>query len=322
MIYLRDNPLLREPLKPEHVKQRLLGHWGAEPGPELRLHPPQPPDQQVRPRRDLPGRPRATARRACSAPVYLEGTYSEIYPNKSEDEEGMRRVLQGVLLPRRHRQPLHAGDARLHPRGRRAGLQRSRTPSAPPSTIRTCSSRWWSATAKPKPGRWPPPGTPTSSSTRSATARCCRSCISTATRSTTRRCWRASRHEELESLFSGYGWTPHFVEGDDPDVDAPGRWPRRWRTACWRSARIQQEARSSGKAARPRWPMIVLRSPKGWTGPKEVDGHKVEGFWRSHQVPLAGVHDEPGPPEAARRLAAQLQARGAVRRRRAARSRS
>ena len=82
--------------------------------------------------------------------------------------------------------------------------------------------------------------------------------------------------------------------------------------------RIQQEARASGTATRPRWPMIVLRSPKGWTGPKEVDGHKVEGFWRAHQVPLSGMHNNPAHLQAARRLAAQLQARGAVRRQRAA----
>src|SRR5258707_2153393 len=99
-------------------------------------------------------------------------------------------------------------------------------------------------------------------------------------------------HEELESLFKGYGWTPHFVEGSDPDT-MHQLMAATMEDCVLEIRRIQQEARKSGKASRPRWPMIVLRSPKGWTGPKEVDGHKVEGFWRAHQVPLAGVHENP-----------------------------
>ena len=99
-------------------------------------------------------------------------------------------------------------------------------------------------------------------------------------------------HEELEDLFKGYGWTPHFVEGEDVGLmhqEMAGT----LEDCVLEIRRIQQEARTSGKARRARWPMIVLRSPKGWTGPKDVDGHKVEGFWRAHQVPLAGVRENP-----------------------------
>jgi xylulose-5-phosphate/fructose-6-phosphate phosphoketolase len=99
-------------------------------------------------------------------------------------------------------------------------------------------------------------------------------------------------HEELENLFKGYGWTPHFVEGEDVDLmhqEMAGA----IEDCVQEVHRIQQETRASGKATRAYWPMIVLRSPKGWTGPKNVDGHKVEGFWRAHQVPLAGVPENP-----------------------------
>jgi xylulose-5-phosphate/fructose-6-phosphate phosphoketolase len=99
-------------------------------------------------------------------------------------------------------------------------------------------------------------------------------------------------HDELESLFTGYGWTPHFVEGDNPEV-MHQKMAATLEECVLEIRRIQDEARKSGKFERPRWPMIVLRSPKGWTGPKEVDGKKVEGYWRSHQVPLSGLHDNP-----------------------------
>src|SRR5678815_3331019 len=99
-------------------------------------------------------------------------------------------------------------------------------------------------------------------------------------------------HDELESLFVGYGWMPYFVEGSDP-ANMHQQMAATLEKCVLEIRRIQQEARASGKATRARWPMIILRSPKGWTGPKEVDGHKVEGFWRAHQVPLSGLHDNP-----------------------------
>ncbi len=99
-------------------------------------------------------------------------------------------------------------------------------------------------------------------------------------------------HEELENLFKGYGWTPHFVEGSDP-MDMHAKMAEVMERCVLEIRRLQQEARSSGNPTRPHWPMIILRSPKGWTGPKEVDGHKVEAFWRAHQVPLGGVIGNP-----------------------------
>src|SRR6185369_16193817 len=97
-------------------------------------------------------------------------------------------------------------------------------------------------------------------------------------------------HEELEALFRGYGYTPHFVEGDDPEK-MHRQMAATLDTVIAEIRGIQSEARGSGKAERPRWPMIVLRSPKGWTGPKLIKGHKAEGSWRSHQVPFSDVRD-------------------------------
>jgi xylulose-5-phosphate/fructose-6-phosphate phosphoketolase len=99
-------------------------------------------------------------------------------------------------------------------------------------------------------------------------------------------------HEELRDLLSGYGWKPHFVEGEDP-LPMHRRMAETMDRCLAEIQAIQQQARRGGAATRARWPMIVLRSPKGWTGPEQVDGHKVEGFWRAHQVPLSGVHDNP-----------------------------
>ena len=119
-------------------------------------------------------------------------------------------------------------------------------------------------------------------------------------------------HEELEALFRGYGYEPHFVEGSDP-----GEMHRKMAetldavTAAIRA--IQRRARESGEAERPRWPMIVLRTPKGWTGPKEIGGHKVEGSWRAHQVPFSDVRGDPKKLELLEVVAAELRARDPVR---------
>ena len=290
MIYLRDNPLLREPLKAEHVKKRLLGHWGASPGLSFAyVH-----LNRLIKKYDLdaiflagPGH----GAPGVLAPVYLEGAYSEVYPNKSEDVDGMRLFFKDFSLPRRHRQPLHAGDARLDPRGRRAGLQRVarvrrgvRQPG-PARHRRRRRRRIGDRAAgdvvaleqvpQPDPRRRGPadPAPQRLQDQQPDAAR------------------RISR-EELENLFKGYGWTPHFVEGDDP-LTMHQKMAATMEKCVLEIRRVQQEARASGKPTRPRWPMIILRTPKGWTGPKTVDGHKVEGFWRSHQVPLAGMHENP-----------------------------
>ena len=115
-------------------------------------------------------------------------------------------------------------------------------------------------------------------------------------------------HDELESFFRGYGWTPYFVEGSDHETMHQAM-AATIEHCVTEIRRIQQEARGSGHAERPRWPMIVLRSPKGWTAPLEVDGHKLEGFWRAHQVPMTDVKTESGSPAYIRDLDAQLQAR-------------
>ncbi len=120
-------------------------------------------------------------------------------------------------------------------------------------------------------------------------------------------------HEELESLFVGYGYKPYFVEGDDPDA-MHQLMAHTLDVALDEIAAIQKRARDGGPADRPRWPMIVLKTPKGWTGPKEVDGEKTEGSWRSHQVPFSELAEQARSPAGAGRVDAQLPSRGAVRR--------
>jgi xylulose-5-phosphate/fructose-6-phosphate phosphoketolase len=290
MIYLMDNPLLREPLRPEAIKNRLLGHWGSSPGLSfmyvhlnrlINAH------QQeaiflAGPGHGAPG---------VLAPVYLEGTYSEIYPDKSQDEEGMRRFFKQFSFP--------------------GGIGSHCTPETPGSIHEggelgySISHAFGAAFDNPSLLVAVAVGDGESETGPLATA------------------WHSNKflnpirdgavlpilhlngykinnptilsripREELESLMRGYGWVPHFVEGDDPMT--MHQQMAATLDQCLASIKeIQNEARSSGKATRTHWPMIVLRSPKGWTGPKEVDGHKVEGFWRAHQVPLAGVHENP-----------------------------
>jgi xylulose-5-phosphate/fructose-6-phosphate phosphoketolase len=290
MIYLRDNPLLREPLAAAHVKKRLLGHWGASPGLAFTyVHL----NRLIRkydldaiflagPGHGAPG---------VLAPVYLEGTYSEIYPNKGEDEEGMREFFKDFSFPGgigSHCTPETPGS--IH-EGGELGYSVSHAFGAAfdnPDLIVTvvvgdgeaetgALATSWHSTKFLHPirdGAVLPVlhlnGYKINNPTLLA---------------------RIS-HDELAKLFEGYGWTPHFVEGSDPAV-MHQQMAATLEACVLEIRRIQQEARASGKAVRPRWPMIVLRSPKGWTGPKEVDGRKVEGYWRSHQVPLAGIHENP-----------------------------
>ena len=124
----------------------------------------------------------------------------------------------------------------------------------------------------------------------------------TATRSRTPRC-SPNQPRGAEALFNGYGWTPHVVEGDEPLVMHQKMAATLEKCVSISAASSKRHAHS-GKPVRPRWPMIILRTPKGWTGPKSVDGHKVEGFWRSHQVPLAGMRENPAHLQATRRLVA------------------
>jgi xylulose-5-phosphate/fructose-6-phosphate phosphoketolase len=290
MIYLRANPLLREPLKPEHVKQRLLGHWGASPGLSFTyIH-----LNRLINKYDLdaiflagPGH----GAPGVLAPVYLEGAYSAIYPNKGEDEEGMLEFFKEFSVPGgigSHCTPETPGS--IH-EGGELGYSVSHAFGAAfdnPDLLVTVVVGDGEAETGPLATSWH--STKFLNPIRDGAVLPVLHLNGYKINNPT----LLSRisHEELENLFKGYGWTPHFVEGDDPDL-MHQKMAATMEECVLEIRRIQQEARASGQATRPRWPMIVLRSPKGWTGPKEVDGHKVEGFWRSHQVPLSGMHTNP-----------------------------
>jgi len=290
MIYLKDNPLLKEPLTEEHVKPRLLGHWGSSPGLSfLYVH-----LNRVIKKNDLdmiylagPGH----GAPGVLGPVYLEGTYSEVYPDKSEDEEGMQKFFKQFSFP--------------------GGIGSHCTPETPGSIheggeLGYCLSHAYGCA-------FDHPDLIVAAVIGDGEAET--GPLATA--------WHSNKflnpirdgavlpilhlngykianptilsrisHEELESLFRGYGYKPYFVEGSDPELmhqvmaatlDA----------AIQDIKNIQREARDTGVANRPFWPMIVLRSPKGWTGPASIDGKKTENFWRSHQVPLSGMHGNP-----------------------------
>jgi len=290
MIYLQDNPLLREPLQPEHIKNRLLGHWGSSPGLAfmythlnrlIRRH-----DQEAiflaGPGHGAPG---------VLGPVYLEGTYSEIYPAKGEDEEGLRRFFKQFSFPGgigSHCTPETPGS--IH-EGGELGYSLSHAFGAAfdnPDLLVAVAVGDGEAETGPLATAWHSNKflNPIRDGAVLPILHLNGYKINNPT------LLARISHEELEQLLRGYGWTPHFVEGDDP-MTMHRRMAETLEQCLAGIHAIQQDARSSGQARRGRWPMIVLRSPKGWTGPAEVDGHKVEGFWRAHQVPLAGIHDNP-----------------------------
>ncbi|MCG8427557.1 MAG: phosphoketolase family protein, partial [Chromatiales bacterium] len=290
MIYLKANPLLREPLKAEHVKTRLLGHWGASPGLSfmyvhlnrlIRQH-----DLNAifmaGPGHGAPG---------VLAPVYLEGSYSEIYPDKSEDEEGMRRFFKQFSFPGgvgSHCTPETPGS--IH-EGGELGYSISHAFGAAfdnPDLLVAVAVGDGEAETGPLATAWHSNKflNPIRDGAVLPILHLNGYKINNPTLLS-----RIS-HEELDQLFRGYGWTPHFVEGDDP-ATMHQTMAATMDVCLAEIQQIQNEARDTGTAERARWPMIILRTPKGWTGPKEVDGHKVEGFWRAHQVPLGGVQDNP-----------------------------
>jgi xylulose-5-phosphate/fructose-6-phosphate phosphoketolase len=290
MIYLRANPLLREPLKAEHVKRRLLGHWGASPGLSFAyVH-----LNRLITKYDLDAIFLAGSGHGAPgvlAPVYLEGVYSEIYPNKGEDADGMLELFKGFSFPGgigSHCTPETPGS--IH-EGGELGYSLSHGFGAAfdnPDLLVVTMVGDGEAETGPLATSWHSNKflNPIRDGAVLPILHLNGYKINNPTLLS-----RIS-HEELESLFRGYGWTPHFVEGHDPSV-MHQQMAATLEDCVLEIRRVQQEARASGKATRPRWPMIVLRSPKGWTGPREVDGHKVEGFWRSHQVPLSGMHDNP-----------------------------
>lgn len=290
MIYLQDNPLLKEPLKSEHIKKRLLGHWGASPALSFTyVH-----LNRLINRYDLnaifvagPGH----GAPGVLGPVYLEGTYSEIYPNKSEDIEGLQQFFKEFSFPGgigSHCTPETPGS--IH-EGGELGYSVSHAFGAAfdnPDLLVAVMVGDGEAETGPLATAWHSNKflNPVFDGAVLPILNLNGYKINNPTLLS-----RIS-HEELESLFQGYGWTPYFVEGSDPEA-MHQRMAAVMEQCVLEIRKIQATARAGGALVRPRWPMIVLRSPKGWTGPKEVDGHKVEGYWRAHQVPLSGVKDNP-----------------------------
>jgi xylulose-5-phosphate/fructose-6-phosphate phosphoketolase len=290
MIYLQNNPLLHEPLQPEHIKNRLLGHWGTSPGLSfIYTH-----INRVINKFDLnaiylagPGH----GAPGVLAPVYLEGSYSEIYTDKTEDLAGMRAFFRQFSFP--------------------GGIGSHCTPETPGSIHEggelgySVSHAYGAVLDNPDLIAVVVVGDGEAETGALATA------------------WHSNKfldprrdgvvlpilhlngykinnptilarisHQELENLFQGYGYTPHFVEGNDYDV--MHQTMAETLDRCIQEIhQFQSSARNDGDTTRPLYPMIVLRSPKGWTGPKEIDGHQLEGSWRSHQVPLKEVKHKP-----------------------------
>ena len=290
MIYLQENPLLREPLKPEHIKNRLLGHWGASPALSFvythlnRVIKSFDLDMifMAGPGHGAPG---------VLGPVYLEGSYTDIYPEKSLDEQGLQNLFKVFSFPGgigSHCTPETPGS--IH-EGGELGYVLSHAGGAAfdnPDLIVAAVVGDGEAETGPLATSWHINKflNPTRDGAVLPILNLNGYKINNPT------LLARITHEELEDLFKGYGYTPLFVEGSD----APSMHQAMAATLdhCIQQIKtIQHDARTSGTAARPRWPMIVLRTPKGWTAPAEVDGHKVEGFWRAHQVPLSGVKKNP-----------------------------
>jgi xylulose-5-phosphate/fructose-6-phosphate phosphoketolase len=290
MIYLRNNPLLREPLRPEHIKQRLLGHWGSDPGQSfIWVH-----LNRVIRKYGLnmmyiagPGH----GAPATLANGYLEGTYSEIYPDKSRDEDGMRKFFRQFSFPGgigSHCTPETPGS--IH-EGGELGYSLSHGFGAafdnPDLIVNVVVGDGESETG-PLATSWHSNKFLNPIRDGAVLPFLHLNGYKIANPTIPARIPR----EELELLLRGYGWKPYFVEGDDPA--AMHQEMAATLDRCVEEIqRIQRQARATGQFERPQWPMVVLRSPKGWTGPKEVDGHKVEGFWRAHQVPILQVRENP-----------------------------
>jgi xylulose-5-phosphate/fructose-6-phosphate phosphoketolase len=290
MIYLRENPLLKESLKPSDVKHRLLGHWGSSPGLSfIYIH-----LNRLIKKYDLdmiylagPGH----GAPGVLGPVYLEGTYSEIYPNISEDAEGMQKFFKQFSFPGgigSHCTPETPGS--IH-EGGELGYSLSHAYGSVfdnPDLISVCVVGDGEAETGALATAWHSNKflNPIRDGAVLPVLHLNGYKIANPT------ILSRISHEELEALFKGYGYKPYFVEGCDPAL-MHQKMADILETAISEIKAIQAEARSTGIAKRPLWPMIVLRSPKGWTGPTEVNGHKVEGFWRSHQVPMADVTTNP-----------------------------
>lgn len=290
-IYLQDNVLLREPLEPRHIKPRLLGHWGTSPALNLiyaHLN-------------DLIGRTGQEVLYvtgpghggpAIVANVYLEGTYSEIYPHVGQDESGLRRLARQFSTPGGI--PSHVSvttPGSIH-EGGELGYSLAHAFGAAfddPELLVACVVGDGEAETAPLEGAWK--GVRFLNPERDGAVLPILQ-LNEAKISGPTVLGRATG-QEIEHLLAGHGYEAHFVEGSDPD-SVHADFARTLATCHARIGEIQDAARSGeGNPGRPDWPAIVLRTPKGWTGPKEVDGVPVEGTFRAHQVPLRGVRENP-----------------------------
>nr|WP_210280192.1 phosphoketolase family protein [Methylorubrum thiocyanatum] len=291
-IYLLDNPLLREPLQPQHIKARLLGHWGTTPGLNfIYVH-----LNRLIKARDLdaiyicgPGH----GGPGIVANTYLEGTYSEVYPDIAQDTEGMRRLFRQFSFPGgipSHVAPETPGS--IH-EGGELGYAIVHAYGAVfdnPDLIAACVIGDGEAETGPLAASWQSNKflSPVTDGAVLPILHLNGYKIANPT------VLGRMRDDELEALFTGLGYEPFFVEGEAP-APMHRAMAETLDRAVARIEDIQAEARGGGMGfRRPRWPMIVLRSPKGWTGPKTVDGKRVEGFWRAHQVPVGNARTDEG----------------------------
>jgi len=289
-IYLYDNPLLKKPLELAHIKPRLLGHWGTTPGLNfIYVH-----LNRIIKQFDLnvinitgPGH----GGPGLVANAYLEGTYSEVYPNISQDEDGLKRLFTQFSFPGgipSHVAPETPGS--IH-EGGELGYSLSHAFGAAfdnPDLLVACVVGDGEAETGPLATSWHSNKflNPVFDGAVLPILHLNGYKIAGPT------VLARIPHDELDALFRGYGYTPYFVEGDDP-MTMHALMAATLDKVVAEIQRIQHDARSLGFKERPRWPMIILRSPKGWTGPKVVDGKQTEGTWRSHQVPM-GDMSHPG----------------------------
>jgi xylulose-5-phosphate/fructose-6-phosphate phosphoketolase len=290
MLYLKGNPLLKEPLTLDHLKPRLLGHWGSDAGQCFTyIH-----FNRLINKYDLnaiyisgPGH----GAPAVLSQAYLEGTYSEIYPDKSEDLGGMQRFFKQFSFP--------------------GGIGSHATPETPGSIHEggelgySISHAFGTVFDHPDLITLVMVGDGESETGPLATSWHSNKFLNPITDGAVLPVLHLNgykinnptllariSHEELEALFIGYGYTPYFVEGSD-HYSMHQSMAATMEHCVLEIRKVQDESRQNGKAFRPRWPMIILRSPKGWTAPREVDGHYLEGFWRAHQIPLTDVATNP-----------------------------
>lgn len=289
-IYLLDNPLLTEPLKLEHIKTRLLGHWGTTPGLNfIYVH-----LNRVIKEQDLnmiyitgPGH----GGPGLVANTYLEGTYSEVFPNISQDSEGMKKLFKQFSFPGgipSHVAPETPGSIN---EGGELGYSISHAYGAAfdnPDLIVACIVGDGEAETGPLATAWHSNKFLNPVTDGSVLPILHLNGYKIANPTVLARI----SYEELESLFIGYGYKPYLIKGSEPKT-MHQLMASTLDTVIAEIKAIQHEARTHGYSKRPRWPMIILCTPKGWTGPKEVDGMKTEGYWRSHQVPIDEMAKKP-----------------------------